>query len=400
MKTSLYIHIPFCSAKCRYCDFFSIPYKDKTEPAAWRILQKDLLAGILNELEIRLDELTPFKIETIFIGGGTPSAIDPEILDSFLSGLEKLLAELIDGETEFSMEANPESCSIEFLAVLRNHSVNRLSIGVQSFNTQTLEKIGRASFPDNVFETVSEIRSSWKRKLSLDIITGVTPDYLNDIQKAVTISPEHLSVYALTIEENTPLYEDLLHHRILSPDEELQAESITAAKAYLEDHGFLRYEISNYLRSDSATSNECSHNLMYWNMQSYIGVGPAAVSSFYFESKKTRVSNTEDVDRYISCFSRGNALPETCRSTEELNNFDFMLEHYLMGSRLAGGIDSGVFSSRFGHPPEYFIPETLERWRSSGLTGSGSCALNDDGMLLLNRFLSEVWDELKKNTFF
>ncbi|MBI9107054.1 MAG: radical SAM family heme chaperone HemW [Spirochaetales bacterium] len=400
MKTSLYVHIPFCSAKCRYCDFFSIPLNEKTGQGESENLQKNLLDGILSELKIRLSELVPKKIETIFIGGGTPSSIKPELLDNFLTGMEELLLGLIGDDAEISIEANPESCSVDFLDVLSNHRINRLSIGVQSFDLKTLKKIGRASFPENIYDTVAGIRASWHKNLSLDIISGVTADYMDDIEKALSLSPEHLSVYSLTIEEDTPLYDDLLNSRIQPPDEELQAESMTSVSAFLEKHGFYKYEISNFALADPAFSNECRHNLMYWNMQSYIGIGPGAVSSLYFDDRKIRITNTVDLDLYISCFTDGLRAPLTCRTTEVLSKFDFLLEHYLMGIRLKKGINPDIFRARFAHGPEYFIPETLSKWQASGLTGPGCCALNEDGMLLLNRFMSEVWDELKKKDFF
>jgi oxygen-independent coproporphyrinogen-3 oxidase len=366
----------------------------------WENLQKNLLDALLNELDLRLDELSPDAIETVFIGGGTPSSIKPDLLDHFFIGLEKRLRGMISLNTEFSIEANPESCTQGFLSVLKSHKVNRLSLGVQSFDTKTLQTIGRASFPDDVFGTVENIRSSWKRRLSLDLITGVNYNYMDDITRALSLSPEHLSVYALTFEENTPLYDDLINNRITPPDDELQAEAITAAWDYLEQNGFKRYEISNYARTEPDSVNECAHNIAYWNMQSYVGIGPGAVSSFYSENKKTRITNTENIENYIQCFQENKTSVETCRSIEVLNHFDFILEHYLMGGRLKKGIDKNVFTSRFGHPPEYYIPETISAWRAAGLTGIGSCALNDDGMLLLNRFISEIYDELKKNNLF
>ena len=396
MRFSLYIHIPFCTAKCRYCDFFSITTDNTGAEECYR-LQKDLLSGILNELRIRLDEYSPEQINTVFIGGGTPSSIDPLLLDAFFTELECLLKNLINDDTEFSIEANPETCGDEFLSVLAIHRVNRLSIGVQSFDKKTLVTIGRASFPDDIYDTVSKIRDSWKKKLSLDIITGVSKSYIEDLHQALRLSPEHLSVYALTFEEGTPLYDDLIKGKITPPDDELQAEAITEASLYLEKHGYYRYEVSNYAKSSTGGLNECMHNLAYWNMQCYIGVGPAAVSSFYLNGENTRVTNTEDVGKYISTFTNKQIEIEDCRNIEVLSKFDFILEHFLMGGRLKAGIDAEAFKERFGGFPESFIPQTISRWASAGLTGAGPCALNDEGMLLLNRFISETYDELKKN---
>lgn len=397
MKFSLYIHIPFCNAKCRYCDFFSVPLKDNAE---WEGLQENLLNGIISELDERLDKLSPQAIETVFIGGGTPSVIKPELLDRFFIKFEQRISSLTCEDIEFSIEANPESCDKDFLSVLENHRINRLSIGVQSFNRETLSKIGRASYPDNPYQVVSEIRAAWKRKLSLDIITGATPDYEEDLKQVLSLSPEHLSIYALTFEENTPLYDDLINKRIAAPDDDLQTEAIKKSVSLLEDSGFYRYEISNFAEKSGQPSNECRHNLAYWNMGSYIGLGPAAVSSFYYPDRKYRSANTKNINEYISCFVHGEKEADECREIEYLSDFDFMLEHYMMGGRLKAGIEPENFKRRFCELPEYFIPETTGKWRSAGLLSDTGCALNDKGMLVMNRFLSEVYDELKKHKNF
>ena len=396
MNLSLYIHIPLCRSKCQYCDFYSAALDEVAGEDGPAVFQKRLLDSIIRELRMRLAELRPGRITSVFIGGGTPSIIEPKLLDHFLSEIEGETGSLIPKKAEWSIEANPESCSADFLEVIRSHRVNRLSLGVQSFDTTILRSIGRAVYPEDVYGKVAGIRENWPGRLSVDIITAAGGDELSDIRKAVSLGTEHLSVYSLTVEEGTPLYDEAEKGRFKRPDENYQADVINEATTYLAGLGWERYEISNYAADGGEGKlNRCEHNIGYWNMQSYIGLGPGGVSSLYLPGQPRRISNTESFDKYIGAFEDKRPDLSVVREIEELSSFDFMFEHYMMGLRLKDGMDEKVFISRFGRSPEKLIPETLRKWRSAGLAEPAGCALNARGMMYLNGFLSEAWDELK-----
>ena len=386
MIISLYIHIPFCKSKCEYCDFYSIPI-DSSENSE---LQKALLETIVLELNHKLKQISSPIIETIFIGGGTPSAISPELFNSFLSKINSVIKGLTVPDIEFSTEANIESCSKEFMDAASSAEINRLSLGVQSFNPEILENMGRALYPDNVFEAVSEIRSHWQKRLSFDLISGITTNYSDDIKQALKLNTEHLSVYQLTVEEGTPLFKKISEGQKKTPDENLQTDAILNINRLLSSAGFNRYEISNYCLPGA----ECKHNLRYWNMQSYLGVGPAAVSSLYQPKKKIRTTNIRNIAEYIKHAAYG--ISENYQQTELLTDFDFLVEHYLMGCRLINGLNEQLFSERFGCSSTSMISETIEKWSDKNLISPETGILNEKGSLFLDSYLSDVYDELHK----
>ncbi|HAK44378.1 MAG TPA: hypothetical protein DCO79_00425 [Spirochaeta sp.] len=378
MIISLYIHIPFCRTKCDYCDFFSVPSSDRT-------LQKAVLDSIIHELKTELNKLDEPKIETIFIGGGTPSSIQPSEFYSFLTALNEIIAPIKNEGCEFSTEANIASCTKDFMSAAEDGGINRLSIGVQSFDHQILGKIGRICPVDDIYGTAAEIRSYWQESFSMDLISGITDDYLTDIELALKLEPHHLSVYQLSIEKETPLYSQIAEGKKKAPDDLLQSEAISEISSLLKSEGWERYEISNYAKN----GNYCRHNIRYWNMQSYLGIGPSAVSSIYFKDSGLRTTNTANLEQYIN---------NENREIENLTRADFMIEHYLMGLRLSNGVDNDIFHSRFGKSPSEFIPSTAAAWAEQGMFDIKKSRLNDRGQLFLDSFLSEVYDELTGTT--
>ena len=396
MKASLYVHIPFCTSKCGYCDFFSVPLSSVSYSDAGTLLD-----ALISEIRLRLDEIKPETIDTIFIGGGTPSSLPDKLYSRFLCRLNSLVNDLVVKDYEFSVEANPETCSENFIDISADAGINRLSLGIQSFDQNILEKICRANWPDDVFGTAEKIRNKWARKLSLDIITGTGRRYLEDIKSAYSLSPDHISVYALTLEDGTPLAEMVEKGERKYPDQDLQADAIEDSRNMLESAGYRRYEVSNYhLEIDKDCM--CKHNLNYWNMQSYIGAGPGAVTSVYSRDSAIRHTNLHDIDGYIKEFEKPKPVPALICSTENVRGFELMFEHFLMGMRLCSGPDPEVFRDRFGSKPSELIPRTLNKWTYKGLVDPKNCSLNSSGMLMLDSFLSDVWDELfsKKEKLF
>ena len=392
MSISLYIHIPVCSVKCSYCDFFSVPYSSFSETSI-----KSLLDAILIESSLRLKAAGPCTIESVFIGGGTPSVLPPVLLENFLVRLNDIVSKSLDDGAEFTIEANPESCSGSFLDVIADCGVNRLSTGIQSFNQAFLKRIGRGHIASDIFKKAVRIRKDWHGALSFDIITESPELCLQDLRKACSIRPDHLSVYALTIEQETPLGESAAAGSFIPVSDDQYAETISCAVNFLQKAGYDRYEVSNYSLMGKGDSR-CRHNLRYWNMQSYAGCGPGAVSSFYRDGRGERFTNTRDISRYTtSIHSAGDSIPGSIQKLEILRDFDYIFEHYMTGMRLCSGMDTEIFFRRFGCTPVSLIRDTVSRWSSEGYSDPADGTLNSKGMMLLDSYLSDIWDELKKN---
>lgn len=272
--SGLYIHIPFCERKCSYCAFYSVVSKDwKKQEQFFQTLEKELQ-------NLPAD----FEPETIFIGGGTPTAPDFQTLEKFFPMFGKF------SPKEFSVEANPGTVDAAKLSLLKRNGVNRLSIGVQSFDFRCLETLGRIHAAEQAEEAFRLSRTTGFENISLDLIFGVpgqTMEMLEvDLDRALALGPEHIAIYNLMYEEGTPL-------TIRSPerlDEALEREMYDRIRARLKEAGFTHYEISNFAKPGF----ECRHNLLYWTGGEYMGCGPAAHSHW----KGVRWANVSDLDDY------------------------------------------------------------------------------------------------------
>ena len=274
--SGLYIHIPFCERKCSYCAFYSVVSGNRK--------QQELF---FQTLEKELQNLPPdFSPETIFIGGGTPTAPDFQTLEKFLPNLGRFSPQ------EFSCEANPGTVDAAKLALLKRSGVNRLSIGAQSFNFQCLETLGRIHTAEQAEEAFRLARAAGFENISLDLIFGVpgqTMEILeSDLDRALALDPEHIAIYNLMYEEGTPL----TARNPEKLDEELEREMYDLIRTRLKAAGFVHYEISNFVKPGF----ECRHNLLYWNGGEYLGLGPAAHSHW----KGVRWANVSDLDDYCA----------------------------------------------------------------------------------------------------
>lgn len=306
----LYIHIPFCERKCSYCAFYSFSKPWKNEEVFFQTL----------EIEVKnLKRLYPdFLPDTVFVGGGTPTAPGFQTLERFFSTLGKF------NPVEFSVEANPGTVDAGKLALLRRSGVNRLSIGVQSFDARCLETLGRIHSAEQAEASFRLARAAGFKNISVDLIFGVPGQTLQmlstDLERALALGPEHISIYNLMFEEGTPLTEQ-------NPPrlaEELEREMYDIIRARLKQAGFVHYEISNFARPGF----ECRHNLLYWNGGDYIGCGPAAHSHW----KGTRWANVSDLEEYCTGGPR--------REFEEtLDPEAKARETLVMGLRLLAGVD-------------------------------------------------------------
>jgi oxygen-independent coproporphyrinogen-3 oxidase len=273
----VYIHIPFCSKKCDYCSFFSVPNPDK-----------NLVDAYLNRLEEDLKEANlSIPVRTVYLGGGTPSLLSCLQLERFYAMIKKHVP-LIPA-AEISMECNPETLSPEKGDIILSFA-NRLSIGVQSFDQKLRSKLGRKSKDSDIESTLNSLKNRQVKNLNLDLIYGIPGQSLNAWEQDLKIAAEHdishLSCYCLTIEEGTALATAFKDENLV--DDEVTAEMWTLTGAFLESRKMSRYEISNYARPGA----ECAHNLNVWYGQPYLGLGPAA-TSFDGKDRWTQPSSLE-----------------------------------------------------------------------------------------------------------
>lgn len=281
----LYIHFPFCRAKCAYCGFYSLEFQDS-------LLQKYL--GLLKqELSIISDELPRMKIETLYLGGGTPSLLQAAELEKMLEALHKAFD--FSADLEFCLEGNPDSCQdFNYLRDLYSLGVNRFSLGVQSFRDKDLCLLGRRHSLYQALKAYRLLRKAGFVNLSLDLLWGLPgqtrQDWLQQLQKALVLGPEHISCYCLTLKSGTRLQEQIFKHELQLPGEEEQAGMFLQGIELLEKYNLIQYEISNF----ASPGHECRHNLGYWQAEDYLGLGPGAVSTL----QGRRWKNPENLEDY------------------------------------------------------------------------------------------------------
>jgi oxygen-independent coproporphyrinogen-3 oxidase len=337
----LYVHVPFCRAKCPYCDFFSVP--------SLRLIP-DWLAALALEAERFPDwQGTPF--DTLYIGGGTPTTLSDEAL-ARLFGLVRR-AFRFTADVEVTVEANPEDLTLEKAALLIGLGVNRLSLGVQSFEAESLVLLGRRHGPSETLRSIESARAAGFENLGLDLIYGrpgqTAAAWLKELDQALSFRPEHLSCYQLTFEPKTVFGRMKAEGRIVPPDEERARELFLATADFLAGQGYEQYEVSNFARG---VENRSRHNQKYWRRAGYLGLGPSAHS---FRDEE-RWWNVASVKRYCRALSEG-ASPEAGRET--LDPEQRVLEELYLGLRTSEGVALAEAAERPGF--EAGLAAALER---------------------------------------
>ncbi|MEW6068652.1 MAG: radical SAM family heme chaperone HemW [Nitrospirota bacterium] len=320
----LYIHIPFCIKKCLYCDFFSVPYDESSA--------KRYSDALCIELILKKDSINTLK--TIYIGGGTPSLLLEECLKNLFKCLRDNFNLLPD--IEITIEINPGTINKSKLNTILSLGVNRLSIGIQSFNDTDLIVLGRIHTSLEAKNLLEMIRKAGIHNFSIDLMYGIpgqTMDsWQNSLSKAAEFSPPHISTYELTLEEKTPLCKLIKSGEVRMPDEELILKMYNHTIDYLSSSGYEHYEISNFALSGF----RCIHNLNYWDRGEYIGIG-AGAHSFINE---VRSKNTEDINAYIECLN--NKIIPKAESTK-ITPLDAVKEFIFLGLRKREGIKIAKF---------------------------------------------------------
>mgnify|MGYP004613169077 FL=1 len=377
-KLGIYIHIPFCKQKCFYCDFISYANQDKYFQKYVQALSKEINNFIDNN---------KIEVQTIYIGGGTPSLIDAKYIEEILHIFEK--RNLLKEAKEVTIEVNPGTVNEEKLRTYKNSGINRLSIGLQSTEDKILKQIGRIHCYDDFLNTYKMAREVGFKNINVDLMIGLPNqkilDVKNSLEKIIKLEPEppnHISVYSLIVEENTPIEQMLESGELELPDEELERNMYWYVKNFLELNGYKHYEISNFAK----LGNESKHNLDCWNQKEYVGFGVAAHS--YIDD--VRYGNIGNVEEYIkNCendeFGKNKVIDEV-----ENDIFSKEKEFMLIGLRKIEGVLIQDFKNKFGENPIFVFKDELKK-----LVDENLLILDFDRIKLTNKGLdlaNIVWE--------
>ena len=343
--TSAYVHIPFCTQICYYCDFSKVFIKNQP---------------VDSYLEHLLEEFQSYdiqKLRTLYIGGGTPTALSAPQLEVLLKGLTKNLD--LSSLEELTIEANPGDLDADKIAVLKNSAVNRVSLGVQTFDDKMLKKIGRSHLEKDIYENIDRLKLAGFDNISIDLIyalPGQTMEQVKDnVAKAIGLDIPHMSLYSLILENHTVFMNRMRRGKLPLPKEELEAEMFEYIIVELERVGFEHYEISNF----SKPGFESRHNLMYWDNAEYYGIGAGA--SGYVNG--VRYKNHGPIRHYLSAVEEGNA-----RITEEhLSQKEQMEEEMFLGLRKKSGVSMARFEEKFGRSFDGLYGEIVRDLVQQGL---------------------------------
>lgn len=343
--TSAYVHIPFCTQICYYCDFSKVFIKNQPVDAYLEALIKEFESYQISSLK------------TLYIGGGTPTAITAKQLDYLLSHLQQHLQ--LDQLEEFTIEANPGDLTEDKIAVLRQSAVNRISLGVQTFNDKQLKQIGRSHTEAQIYATIASLKEAGFQNISIDLIYALPGQTMQQVKenvaKALSLDIPHLSLYSLILEHHTVFMNKMRRDKLQLPTEDLEAEMFEYIISEMEANGFEHYEISNFTKPGF----ESRHNLMYWNNDEYFGCGAGA--SGYLNGIRYR--NRVPIQHYLKAVADGNAR----LSEEVLTKEEMMEEELFLGLRKKSGVSVSRFQEKFGLSFESRYGSVVRELQAQGL---------------------------------
>lgn len=340
----LYIHIPFCIRKCAYCDFLSAPGSEEAKASYTEALLREIEAVKTEKREV----------SSIFVGGGTPSALSPSLMGDIFEKIHKSFS--VAPDAEITIEANPGTLSKEKLFLYRNVGINRLSLGLQSPEAAELKSLGRIHTYEEFLESFSLAREAGFQNINVDLMCAL-PDqtyegWVRNLRKVAALHPEHISAYSLIIEEGTPFAKRKLN----LPDEDTEYRMYEDTAGILAEYGYEQYEISNYAKKDLA----CQHNVGYWTRKEYLGLGLGAASLW----GNQRFSNTSDFSLYLN----NSGFPEKIRGDRETLSLEAeMSEFMFLGLRMTKGVSKAEFLEGFGVPIESVYGKILDKYKIVGL---------------------------------
>lgn len=374
-KIGIYVHIPFCKQKCLYCDFVS--YSGKLNNAKEYV--ERLKAEIVNTAKkIETDNII---VNTIYFGGGTPSYINEEYILEILETIKSQF--ILDENIEITLELNPGTANKEKLRYYKNIGINRISIGLQSTEDKILKLLGRIHNYKEFVQIYKDAREVGFENINIDMIIGVPTQTIENVKDSVNkileLNPEHISIYSLIVEENTPLENKIANSELVLPDEDLEREMYWYTKRKLESNGYKHYEISNYAKK----GRESKHNLNCWNQDEYLGFGVAAHS--YFNNQ--RYSNTDSMEEYIN--EKEIYKIQTINEIQTIE--DKEKEYMLLGLRKIDGVNIAEFKNKFIENPIYTFRNEIDKLVKEDLieVDLNSIKLTNKGIDLANI----VWEE-------
>ena len=327
----IYIHVPFCTEKCIYCDFYSLA-KHENQIG-------DFVKSICKEIQLTSDKIKPdWDIDTIFIGGGTPSLLEPSDLEKIINSLSKNFG--LTNLKELTVEANPGEFNLEKMHAFKSIGVNRVSFGFQSLHDEILKSLSRWHSAKDCITSYENARKAGFKNINIDMIFGIPNQTIDqwkrDLNRVIDLSPDHISAYSLTVEKKTPLYGHVHSGKIIMPDEKVDINMYSYTMDILNSKDYTQYEASNYSKTDKI----CQINLHYWRRSPYLAFGPSA-HGFY---SNTRYWNVRDLSRYINMLNK-NKLP--LDSSEDLSNENIFDEIILNSLRTSDGINLNNIKTNF-----------------------------------------------------
>ncbi|WP_134700126.1 radical SAM family heme chaperone HemW [Ammoniphilus sp. YIM 78166] len=352
MPHSVYIHIPFCTNKCYYCDFNS--YVTDNQQLIW-----DYLYALEKELEQTVQRVPAEAVRTIFVGGGTPTFLTAEQMKYFLQSVNHWLANQ-EEDIEFTMEANPGTTDLDKLIIMKEGGVNRLSYGVQAFDDELLKRIGRIHDSEQVLRSIENARKAGFGNISIDLIFGLPGQNLQIFQRtldqAFALGLQHFSAYSLKVEENTKFHVLYERNQLVLPPEEEEVAMYELVRKEMARHGYRQYEISNFAKPGF----ESRHNQTYWKNEEYYGMGAGA----HGYVKGFRHVNAGPVQQYLQLVQEG-GLPRV--EEFEVSSQEAMEEFMIMGLRLIEGVSKEDFFQRYRVPLDQVFGKEIEELMGLGL---------------------------------
>ena len=354
-EIGLYIHIPFCKSKCSYCDFCSYENKENLIPEYIKCLKEEILeVANANKQDVKEKKDIPFLVNTIYIGGGTPSHINSNYIIEIMETIKQNYN--VDKNAEITIEVNPGTVTFDKLQDYFKSGINRISIGLQSTYNYLLEQIGRIHTYQDFLDAYHLAREAGFENINVDLMLGLPNQTLqeieNSVQEVIGLEPEHISLYSLIIEEGTKLAQKLEKSEIELPEDELERKMYWKTKEILEQNGYVHYEISNFAKDGYASR----HNTNCWEQKEYIGFGAGAHSY----TNGVRYSNTGKVEEYIKNYELGQS--ENNFILQEKQNKEAMQKEYIMlGLRKIEGISVQEFKNKYVENPIYIYHKELEK---------------------------------------
>lgn len=380
----IYLHIPFCKSKCYYCDFISYCNEEKNIKTYIECMKKEIEFKSIELNKFANKNNEQFEIDTIYIGGGTPSFVKARFISELIDEVRRKFT--MKNNCEITIEVNPDSASLEKLQEYKKAGINRISIGLQSAKNELLKEIGRPHNYEQFKNAYSNIKKVGFNNINVDLMIGLPNQSLEDVKKSlkeiIKLMPSHISVYSLILEDGTKLMQKVQNNELELMDEDLERKMYWHVKNTLEKEGFLHYEISNFAKIDK----ESIHNLNCWNQNEYLGIGLSAHSFF----NSIRFSNTIKIDDYIKNIKEGN-YEKNQIIQEILSIKEKQKEFMILGLRKLNGVEIKKFKEKFGQNPIYIFRKEIEKLSKEELI-----EIDGDFIKLTNKGLdlaNIVWEE-------